>query len=79
MDSALANLINTYHELNASVVDELDEEPSPLGFMRFVARNRPFLVRQAATEWTAYNEWDAEYLRMKMTGEEVAVAVTPLG
>ncbi|KAI7239130.1 hypothetical protein KC352_g14862, partial [Hortaea werneckii] len=58
-DDVMTDLINTYHDLNASIVDDLDEEPSPLDFMRYVARNRPFVVRQAATEWKAYNEWDA--------------------
>lgn len=79
MENAISNLITTYHELNASVIDQLDEEPSPLTFFRYVAKNRPFVVRQAATEWKAYNEWNAGYLRKKMEGESVKVAVTPLG
>ncbi|KAK7910853.1 hypothetical protein PG985_013334 [Apiospora marii] len=41
----IAELITTYNELNSSVVEELAEEPSPLEFMRYVARNTPFVVR----------------------------------
>lgn len=63
MDTAIANAINAYHELNASIVEELEEEPSPLEFMRYVARNRPFVVRRAASQWDAVVRWNAEYLR----------------
>ena len=49
----IANLIETYHELNAAVVDELSAEPSPLEFMRYVATNRPFVVRGGAKNWAA--------------------------
>ena len=79
MADPLVNLINAYHELNAAVVDELTEDPSPLEFMRYVARNRPFVVRGAASEWDAVRKWDAEYLRQAIDGESVNVAVTPLG
>jgi peptidyl-lysine (3S)-dioxygenase / protease len=73
------DLIQTYHELNASIIDELGEEPSALEFMRYVAKNRPFVVRGAAHDWEASRNWSAEYLREKMMDEEVRVAVTPLG
>ncbi|KAK4963491.1 hypothetical protein LTR10_001120 [Elasticomyces elasticus] len=79
MTSPLSNLINTYHELNASLVDELEEEPSTLEFLQFVAKNRPFVVRHAANSWTASEKWDADYLRQRMGNEEVKVAITPLG
>ena len=79
MDTAIANAINTYHELNASLVEELEEEPSPLEFMRYVARNRPFIARRAATEFDAFEKWDDEYLRQVMGRENVNVAITPLG
>ncbi|KAK1043442.1 hypothetical protein LTS16_008024 [Friedmanniomyces endolithicus] len=79
MTDPLTNLINTYHELNAAVVDELDEQPSALEFMRHVAKNRPFIVRWAIREWPACRKWDAAYLRQVMGREEVKVAITPLG
>lgn len=75
----IANLISTYHELNAAVVDELHEVPSPLEFLRYVAKNRPFVVRRGAQDWKACREWDAEYLRKVMKGQSVNVATTPLG
>lgn len=79
MESAVANAISTYHELNTSSIDELDEEPSPLEFMRFVARNRPFVTRHAAADWEAVKKWNATYLRQTVGSEEVNVAITPLG
>jgi len=79
MEDPIANTINTYHELNAAVIDELEEEPSPLGFMRYVALNRPFVVRRAATDWKAVQAWDADYIRSVMKHEPVNVAVTPYG
>ncbi|KAK5117775.1 hypothetical protein LTR85_008750 [Meristemomyces frigidus] len=79
MEDSIANLIDTYHELNAAVVEELDEEPSPLGFMRYVARNQPFVVRRAAKHWTAVRKWNADYLSRTMEDEAVKVVVTPRG
>ncbi|KAK5118963.1 hypothetical protein LTR62_000174 [Meristemomyces frigidus] len=79
MKDPLQDLIQAYHELNAAVVEELWEEPSALEFMRYVAKNRPFVVRQAAIDWRAVERWDAGYLRKEMAGKEVNVAVTPLG
>ena len=79
MEHAIAAAIESYHELNAAVVDELREEPSPLEFMRYVAKNRPFVVRRAAAEWDAVQKWDANYLRQVMGNSPVNVAVTPLG
>lgn len=75
----LERLISTYHDLNAAVVDELYEEPSALEFMRYVARNRPFIVHGAAREWKACQCWSAEYLRTALRDCNVNVAVTPLG
>ena len=75
----IANALKNYHELNAAVVDELYEEPSALEFMRYVASNRPFVVRGGAADWDALVKWDAAYLRQAMEGKEVNVAVTPLG
>lgn len=75
----IANLISTFHSLNAAVIDVLYEEPTPLEFMRYVAHNRPFVVRGAASGWRAIKLWDAEYLSEAMKGEQVKVAITPQG
>nr|POF13783.1 jmjc domain-containing protein 7 [Quercus suber] len=78
-DDPIASLLESYHSLNAAVVDELDSEPSALEFMRHVAANRPFVARGAAADWAAVRKWDAAYLKEKMTGEDVRIAVTPFG
>lgn len=78
-DDPVAELLETYHELNGSVVEELGEEPSPLEFMRFVARNRPFVVRRGAANWTATKTWTSSYLRDFLNDQTVNVAVTPKG
>lgn len=71
--------MTNYHELNAALVDELPEAPSALEFMRYVAINRPFVVRGAAAEWDAVKKWNASYLREIMKGQRVNVAVTQDG
>ncbi len=79
VDEALVDLLTTYHELNASEVDEFDEVPSPLAFMRYVARNQPFVVRGAASAWPAVQQWNVEYLEKVMGDTLVKVAITPSG
>ncbi|KAM5377432.1 hypothetical protein ACJZ2D_004971 [Fusarium nematophilum] len=78
-DKAVWNLISTFNELNSHVIDELDEEPSPLEFMRYVARNTPFVVRDGASSWKACREWNSAYLLSALKGQSVNVAVTPHG
>jgi jumonji domain-containing protein 7 len=79
MEAAITSAINTYHELNPSVIEELKDEPSPLEFMRYVAKNRPFVIRSVAAKWPAFKKWDAKYLREAMREEHVNVAITPFG
>jgi len=75
----IAELVATYNELNSNLIQELDEEPSPLEFMRYVARNTPFVVRRGASSWPAVKLWTASYLREQLAGHPVNVAITPLG
>lgn len=77
--SPIVELLTTYNELNPSCIEELEEEPSPLEFMRYVARNTPFVVRHGAQDWTATRTWDAAYLHSTLAGNKVNVAVTPFG
>lgn len=77
--AALQELIVTFNDLNGQNLDELDEEPSPLEFMRYVARNTPFVIRGAASTWRAGQSWNAEYLKSALGGQTVNVAVTPIG
>ncbi|KAH6636912.1 cupin-like domain-containing protein [Chaetomium tenue] len=75
----IAELITNYHELNSSIIEELDEEPSALEFMRYVARNTPFVVRGGAADWQATRTWTVDYLKDFLGDELVNVAVTPTG
>ncbi|KAB5550980.1 cupin-like domain-containing protein [Coniochaeta sp. 2T2.1] len=76
---AIADLINTYNDLNSSAIEALDHEPSPLEFMRYVARNTPFVVRGAASDWKACQTWNLEHLKEALRDINVNVAVTPAG
>ncbi|KAL1878063.1 hypothetical protein VTK73DRAFT_8114 [Phialemonium thermophilum] len=75
----ICELLTTYAELNSQIVEELEGEPSPLEFMRYVARNSPFVVRGGAASWAACQAWDACYLQDLLSEQTVNVAVTPLG
>lgn len=75
----IAELITTFNELNSSLIEELDEEPSPLEFMRFVARNTPFVIRGGASTWKATQTWTPSFLAQQLGDELVNVAVTPFG
>lgn len=80
VDPAIAELITTWNELNAgNGVEELSSEPSPLEFMRYVARNTPFVVRRGAADWPATRRWTAAYLGQALGRHSVNVAVTPFG
>lgn len=78
MEDAIETLLVSYHELNSSSIDELTEAPSPLEFMRYAARNIPFVVRGGISQWPAFS-WDLEYLEKAMETTLVEVAITPSG
>ena len=75
---ATADMLATYHELNGDV-HILYEEPSPLDFMRYVAKNRPLVVRRGCSKWLAVRKWNVDYLQEIMKDTPVKVAVTPHG
>ncbi|KAM0156855.1 hypothetical protein ACHAQE_006180 [Botrytis cinerea] len=75
----ITDLLTTYNELNSSTITILDEAPSALEFMRFVALNRPFIVRGFASDWKATSTWSLSHLRSTLSSHEVNVAVTPHG
>ncbi|KAF3047065.1 hypothetical protein E8E12_010942 [Didymella heteroderae] len=79
LNDAVRDLITTYHDLNPTTPDILHEEPSPLEFMRYVARNRPFVVKNGAASWKARKRWNAAYLKEVMAGQTVNVSLTPHG
>ncbi|KAH7385920.1 cupin-like domain-containing protein [Pyrenochaeta sp. MPI-SDFR-AT-0127] len=47
--------------------------------MRYVARNRPFVIRNGAKDWKACKRWNAANLIEVMKGQDVNVAITPHG
>lgn len=47
--------------------------------MRHVARNRPFVIKNGAANWTARKKWNAAYLKDVMQGQSVNVSLTPHG
>lgn len=75
---ATTNMLTTYHELNGDI-DSLDEEPSPLAFIRYVSKNRPVVVRRGCSKWRAVRKWNVDYLKEMMKDKLVKVAVTPHG
>lgn len=79
MPDPLAELITSYNELNSPTIDNLSSEPSPLQFLRYVARNEPFVVRGGARNWPAAQKWSAEFLKERLKDHVVNVAVTPNG
>lgn len=79
LEENLISFLDNYNSLNAACVDELDEDPSPLEFMRYVAVNRPFVIRKGARYWDATEKWNANYLEAVMGDTNVQVATTPLG
>lgn len=79
VDAVIEELLVGFNELNPMHVEELEEDPSPLEFMRSVARNTPFVIRRGASSWKAVRNWDAAYLKAALSGQSVKVAVTPTG
>ncbi|KZM22077.1 uncharacterized protein EKO05_0007844 [Ascochyta rabiei] len=79
LNDAVRDLITAYHDLNPTTIDTLKEEPSPLEFMRYVARNRPFVIKNGAKDWKARKRWNASYLKSAMEGQTVNVSLTPHG
>lgn len=79
METHFQNLIRAYHELNSEHIDVLDSEPSPIQFMKHVAKNRPFLVKAGCSAWAAVRQWDEAYLTRKMEKRDVKIAITPYG
>lgn len=75
----IVELLTSYADLNGPHITVLRTEPSPLEFMRFVALNRPFIVRNATSEWRATKLWTSSYFRKALKNQRVNVAVTPYG
>ena len=81
LHEAIEEMITAYHEVNGPI-DELHGDYRFLDrhvFGRYVAKNRPFIMRNGCNNWAATQSWNAGYLREKMEGRSVKVASTPIG
>lgn len=79
VEQAINEYISSYQELNGTTVDELQNEPSPLEFLRYCGKSRPFVVRGGASEWPAVQNWDVQYLKEALGRQLINVAITPHG
>lgn len=81
IERSLHRLIKDYQQLNPRSILALDHTPSPLEFHRFVADNRPLVVRGEGRrrQLPALDKWTDEYLIERMAGLTVEVAVSPEG
>ncbi|GFP55149.1 bifunctional peptidase and (3S)-lysyl hydroxylase Jmjd7 [Trichoderma asperellum] len=71
--------LERFKEFEVLYMEELFSDPSPLEFMRYVARNTPFVIRGGASHWKATQKWNSTYLKSALDGQFVNVAVTPFG
>ena len=72
--------MTAYNLTNAPFIDILTQEPTPVQFLRYVAKNRPFVLKGGCSNWLALQKWNMEYLIQRMQGsEDVEIAVTPDG
>lgn len=80
-EGVLRKLVREYQDHNSSTVAELEAVPTPLAFSRFVAANRPVVIRGAGkeTQVPALERWTDEYLVDKLAERELEVSVTPEG
>ncbi|KAI5846341.1 cupin-like domain-containing protein [Morchella snyderi] len=77
--SAFTELLTTYHEFNPARVESVDGAPTSLQFARYVAKNQPVVFRGAIASWEAIKKWKVGYLKQKMEGRDINVAMTPFG
>ncbi|GAA5927617.1 cupin-like domain-containing protein [Sporobolomyces koalae] len=81
LEKTLRRHVKTYQEYNASNCAELFSTPSSLEFHRFVAANRPVVIRgQGYREQIgALERWSDDYLLRKMEEKLVDISVDPTG
>ena len=79
LNSNIAELIRNYFEINSDDIVVLLDEPSPLLFMKHVARNRPFLFKGGCSRWEAFRKWDTQYMAKLLGDTSVEIAETPSG
>ena len=79
-ETAFVDMLSAYHDINGVQVDEIYKVPSPLEYLRYVGRSRPFILRQVGLrDWPALQRWSVSYLKERMGDAVVNIAVTPNG
>ena len=73
--------VKTYQDYNSSTCTELFSTPSSLEFHRFVATNRPVVLRGQGhrDHIEALERWTDGWLVRKMEEKEVNISVDPTG
>jgi len=81
LEKALRNHVKTYQDYNSSTCTELYSTPSSLEFHRFVAANRPVVLRGQGhrDRVAALDHWTDEGLIRKMEEKEVNISIDPTG
>ncbi|GAA6037845.1 hypothetical protein JCM8097_005067 [Rhodosporidiobolus ruineniae] len=79
-ERSLRRFVRDYQSLNPSTAAELSSPPTPLEFSRFVASNRPVVIRGGGSGVVpALDRWSDSYLEAKLEGKEVEISVSPSG
>ncbi|KAI5479833.1 phospholipase A2 [Pseudohyphozyma bogoriensis] len=81
LEASLRHLVRDYQELNSSTATEVDATPTALEFAKFVAANRPLVIRGEGQRQVlpALARWTDKYLCDKLGERKVTVAVSPNG
>ena len=79
LERCTIGLLETYFETNSDNIDYMIDNPSPLQFIKYVAKNRPFVVKGGCSTWPAVRKWNSNYLVQVMGDAEVDIAETPQG
>ncbi|GAA5892646.1 cupin-like domain-containing protein [Sporobolomyces salmoneus] len=81
LEKELRRHVRSYQEYNSSTCTELSSTPSPLEFHRFVAANRPVVIRRQGyrDRVAALKNWTDRYLVETMEDRQVNISVDPTG
>jgi jumonji domain-containing protein 7 len=76
IESYLQRVTKDYQDLNSSTVDFVDQIPSSVEFSRFVASNRPLIIRGRQKHQLALKKWSNDYLLQSMGENLVEIGVS---
>lgn len=79
IDDATKNMIVSHQELNGDIDELYEASISPLDFLRYVYKNRPFVLRKGCSSWPAIQRWSSSYLNEVIGDTRVKIAITPRG